>query len=62
MMLKEHSRLMGRAAATKVLTQLRGRPMNTWPRYWQDAAFHTVANWNGTGSGLRHWAGGRWHC
>ena len=62
MMLKEHSRLMGKAAAKKVLGQLRSKPMNTWPRYWQDAAFHTVANWAGTGSGLRHWAGGRWHC
>jgi hypothetical protein len=62
MMLKEHEKLMGEQAAKKVLAQLRAKPMNTWPRYWQDAAFHTVANWKHTGSGIAHWAGGRWHC
>ncbi len=62
MMLKEHKKLMGKAAAKKVLGNLRNKPMNTWPRYWQDAAFHTVANYHGTLSGIKHWAGGRWHC
>ncbi len=62
MMLKEHKRLMGEKAAKKVLSSLRAKPMNTWPRYWQDAAFHTVANWEHTGSGIAHWGGGRWHC
>lgn len=62
MMLKEHKQLMGEKAAKKVLADLRSKPMNTWPRYWQDAAFHTVANWKHTGSGIMHWAGGRWHC
>ena len=62
MMLKEHKKLMGEKAAKKVLAQLRAKPMNTWPRYWQDAAFHTVINWEGTLSGASHWAGGRWHC
>jgi len=62
MMLKEHKKLMGPSAAKKVLAQLRAKPMNTWPRYWQDAAFHTVMNWDHTGSGAAHWAGGRWHC
>lgn len=62
MMLKEHKWLMGRQAARKTLASLRTKPMNAWPRYWQDAAFHTVANWEGTGSGIAHWAGGRWHC
>ena len=42
--------------------RLRAKPMNTWPRYWQDAAFHTVINWDHTLSGAGHWAGGRWHC
>ena len=62
MMLKEHKSLMGEASAKRVLAELRKKPINQWPRYWQDALFSTVANWDHTGSGLRHWAGGRWHC
>lgn len=62
MMLKEHRVLMGDRAARTVLARLRAKPMNTWPRYWQDAAFSTVMNWEHTGSGSSHWAGGRWHC
>jgi hypothetical protein len=62
MMLKEHKKLMGEKAAKQVLAKLRAKPMNTWPRYWQDAAFHTIINYNGTLSGAAHWAGGRWHC
>jgi hypothetical protein len=62
MMLEEHASLMGEANAKRVLAQLRKTPINKWPRYWQDALFSTVANWDGTGSGVRHWAGGRWHC
>ena len=62
MMLKEHKKLMGAQAAKSTLASLRAKPMNTWPRYWQDAAFHTVANWEHTGSGIAHWGGGRWHC
>lgn len=62
MMLPEHKKLMGTAKAKEVLSTLRTKPMNTWPRYWQDAAFHTIINWEGTLSGASHWAGGRWHC
>ena len=62
MMLKEHKALMGETAAKKVLAGLRAKPFNQWPRYWQDAAFSTIANWEHTGSGIAHWAGGRWHC
>lgn len=62
MMLKEHKQLMGDTAAKQTLAKLRTKPMNTWPRYWQDAAFHTIANWEHTGSGIAHWGGGRWHC
>ena len=62
MMLKEHKKLMGEKTAKQVLAKLRTKPMNTWPRYWQDAAFHTIINYNGTLSGASHWAGGRWHC
>ena len=62
MMLKEHKALMGESNAKRVLAELRKKPIDQWPRYWQDALFSTVANWGHTGSGLRHWAGGRWHC
>lgn len=62
MMLPEHKKLMGTAKAKEVLAKLRSKPMNTWPRYWQDAAYHTIINWEGTLSGASHWAGGRWHC
>lgn len=62
MMLKEHKKLMGDKVATAVLARLRATPMNKWPRYWQDAAFSTVMNWDYTGSGASHWAGGRWRC
>lgn len=62
MMAREHRQLMGEAKAKDILGRLRGRPMNTWPRYWQDAAFHTIMNWDGTLSGASHWAGGRWSC
>jgi hypothetical protein len=62
MMLKEHKTLLGDEVATRVLATLRETPVNEWPRYWQDAAFSTVYNWKHTGSGAKHWRGGRWHC
>ena len=62
MMLPEHETLMGAAAAQATMAKLRATPFNAWPRYWQDALFSTVANWGHTGAGLKHWAGGRWHC
>ena len=62
MMLKEHKVLLGEDVAKRVLAKLRETPVNRWPRYWQDAAFSTVYNWEHTGSGAKHWRGGRWHC
>ena len=62
MMLKEHKALLGEDVARRVLARLRETPVNEWPRYWQDAAFSTVFNWEHTGSGAKHWRGGRWHC
>ena len=62
MMLKEHKRILGDKAAKELMVELRQTPVNQWPRYWQDAAFSTVYNWEGPGSGASHWAGGRWHC
>ena len=62
MMLKEHKKILGKKEARSLMKQLRATPPNAWPRYWQDAAFSTVYNWESPGSGARHWAGGRWHC
>jgi len=62
MMLKEHKKILGTKTARSLMKQLRATPPNSWPRYWQDAAFSTVYNWESPGSGARHWAGGRWHC
>lgn len=62
MMLDEHKKLLGTETAKQVLAELREQPVHTWPRYWQDAAFSTVHNWEGKGSGAAHWAGGRWSC
>lgn len=62
MMLREHKAVLGAKAAAAVLSKLRKLPMSKWPRYWQDAAFHTIYNWERTGSGAHHWRGGRWHC
>lgn len=62
MMLREHRVLLGAEPARKVLAKLRATPLSRWPRYWQDAAFSTIYNWEGTGSGAGHWRGGRWRC
>jgi len=62
MMADEHKDLMGQARAKELLAELRSTPMHRWPRYWQDAAFHTIMNWEHPLSGAAHWAGGRWHC
>ena len=62
MMADEHRELLGKARAKRLLADLRGRPMHRWPRYWQDAAFHTIMNWERPLSGASHWAGGRWRC
>jgi hypothetical protein len=62
MMLPEHKVLLGSALAKEILAELRTTPVHMWPRYWQDAAFSTVHNWDGWESGASHWAGGRWHC
>jgi hypothetical protein len=62
MMLPEHQVLLGDQVARELLARLRQTPANRWPRYWQDAAFSTIHNWEYTGSGASHWYGGRWHC
>lgn len=62
MMLPEHKKLLGEKEAKRVLAKLRETPPNKWPRYYQDAAFSTIFNWESTASGAFHWGGGRWNC
>lgn len=62
MMLKEHAPLLGADVAKQLMATLRELPANEWPRYWQDAAFSTIYNWEKPGSGAKHWGGGRWRC
>ncbi len=62
MMLPEHKELLGPEVAKRLLEELRETPVNEWPRYWQDAAFSTVFNWEFDGSGASHWNATRWGC
>ncbi len=62
MMLDEHKRILGSQSARSLMAELRATPVTQWPRYWQDAAFYTIYNWEAPGSGAAHWAGGRWSC
>ena len=62
MMLPEAKQLLGESVARALMAQLRETPVTRWSRYWQDAAFFTIYNWERPGSGREHWAGGRWHC
>lgn len=47
MIMREHQH------ARDVVMSLRQKPINHWPRYWQDAAFWTVLD---DGAGAKHWA------
>jgi hypothetical protein len=62
MMLPEAKRLIGERNAKALMAKLRAKPVTAWPRYWQDAAFFTIYNWERIGSGRAHWGGGRWRC
>ncbi|MDO9485565.1 MAG: hypothetical protein Q7K25_05855 [Actinomycetota bacterium] len=55
MMLKEHRALLGSASADLAMSKLRATPVSKWTRYWQDAAFSTIFNWEKTKSGAKHW-------
>ena len=62
MMRAELRKMYGSARGTLIARTLRSTPAHKWHRFYQDMAFYTVANWKGTGSGLKHWRGGRFHC
>lgn len=62
MMRDELRKMFGHTVGTEISRVLRKTEPHRWHRFYQDMAFATVANWNGEGSGLRHWHGGRFAC
>lgn len=62
MMQPEFTRVMGATAAERAMQRLRATPAHRWTRYWQDAAFSTIYNWEHVKSGARHWNATRHRC
>ena len=62
MLYKELKQEVGKKEAKRLTRILRSLPAEKWNRYWQDAAFYTILNWRGKGTGKHHWFGGRWSC
>lgn len=62
MMRKELRDMFGHKAGTQISRTLRATPAHKWDRFYQDMMFFTVASWNGQGTGLKHWRGGRYVC
>ena len=58
----ELMRLLGKDRGRKVAAWMRSVTPDHWNRWQSDAAFYTVLNWNGDGSGAKHWRGGRFTC
>jgi len=55
MMFPEFQKILGEKAAEVAMLRLRTTPMHQWTRFWQDAAFSTVYNWEHANSGASHW-------
>lgn len=55
MMFPEFKSVLGEKAAEVAMLRLRTTPMHKWTRFWQDAAFSTVYNWEHANSGASHW-------
>lgn len=62
MMRKELRYMWGYKTGTQISRTLRATPAHKWNRFYQDMMFFTVASWNGEGTGLKHWRGGRYVC
>lgn len=62
MMRTELRKMYGMKQGTQIARKLRATEPHKWHRFYQDMAFYTLANWNGEGSGLKHWHGGRFSC
>jgi hypothetical protein len=55
MMHAENKQVYGKEQAKKILRTLQTSPIERWGRAWQDQAFFTALNYNGTWSGKKHW-------
>lgn len=55
MMFPEFQKILGEKAAEVAMLRLRNTPIHKWTRFWQDAAFSTVYNWEHPNSGASHW-------
>ena len=55
MMFPEFKKILGEKAAEVAMLRLRTTSMHKWTRFWQDAAFSTVYNWEHANSGASHW-------
>jgi len=62
MMGPELRKMFGKKTGDKIQYRLLHTQGKHWHRFYMDMAFWTVANWNGKGSGLHHWNGGRYAC
>ena len=62
MMTPELRKLYGKNKGVAIARQLRATEMHKWLPFFQHMAFATVLNWESKGSGVAHWAGGRWRC
>jgi hypothetical protein len=62
MMTPELQRLYGKRVGKQIAANLRMTEMHKWLPFFQHMAFATVLNWEHSGSGKSHWAGGRWGC
>ena len=55
MMFPEFKKILGEKAAEVAMLRLRTTSIHKWTRFWQDAAFSTVYNWEHANSGASHW-------
>lgn len=62
MLYPEMKQWWGKETAREVRDQLLNTRGSKWNRFYMDAAFYTILNWNGPGSGAKHWRGGRYGC
>ncbi len=62
MMAKEWSKKYGKATARAMRVKLHKVKPTKWSRAIWDQAFYTILNWNGRGSGEKHWAAQRGNC
>lgn len=62
MMTPELRDMFGDKRGKRIRDRLFATKPTKWGRFYWDMAFYTVLNWEGRASGIKHWAGGRFHC